>query len=69
MSPRSLEEVDRDVRQHTKDLYFGNGKPGLTTRVLVLENSMQTIHFYGRRILVTLLCILVVAILDLVIKR
>lgn len=69
MSPRSLEEVDRDVRQHTKDLYLGNGKPGLTTRVLVLETSMQTIHFYGRRILLTLLGILVVAVLDLIIKR
>lgn len=69
MSPRSLEEVDRDVRQHSKDLYFGNGLPGLTTRVLVLEKSMRTIHFYGRSLLVTALGILLVAILDLVIKR
>lgn len=69
MSPRSLEEVDRDVRQHAKDLYFGNGLPGLTTRVLVLEKSMKTIHFYGRSLLVTALGILLVAILDLVIKH
>ena len=69
MSPRSLEEVDRDVRQHTKDLYFGNGKPGLTTRVLVLEDAVKTIHFYGRWLLLTAMGILVVAVLDLVIKH
>lgn len=69
MSSRNLEEIDRDVRQHSKDLYFGNGKPGLTTRVLVVEDAVKSIQFYGRWLLLTCAGILVVAVLDLVVKH
>lgn len=69
MSPRNLEEIDEDVKQHRKDLYIGNGKPGLTTRVLILEDAMKSIQFYGRWLLLTCAGILIVAVLDLVVKR
>jgi hypothetical protein len=62
-------ELSRLVYKHDKDLYVGNGKPGLTARVLLLEEAMAAIRFYGRWLLVTLGGILVVTILNLVIKK
>lgn len=59
----------RTLMKHDADLYHGNGKPGLTTRVLVLEEAMKSIHFYGRWLLVTVAGILVVAIVNLVLKK
>lgn len=50
-------------------MWFGNGKPGITTRVLILEDAMKSIQFYGRWILVTVAGILIAAIINLVIKR
>lgn len=50
-------------------MWIGNGRPGMTTRVLMLEDAMKSIHFYGRWLLVTVAGILVVAIVDLVVKR
>jgi hypothetical protein len=34
----SLAELSRTVRRHDQDMYFGNGKPGITTRLNDLEN-------------------------------
>ncbi len=30
------------VRRHDKDLYHGNGKPGLTTRMMLAEEKLDT---------------------------
>jgi hypothetical protein len=59
----------RMLIQHDKDLYHGNGKPGLTTRVLALEDAMKSIQFYGRWLLVFVGGILLTAIANLVIKK
>lgn len=63
------DELARRIGKLEKDIWFGNGKPGLTTRVLMLEDAMKSIQFYARWLLVTVAGILVVAIVDLVIKR
>lgn len=62
-------EQYRMLLRHEQDLYRGNGKPGLTTRVLALEDAMKQIHFYGRWLLVFVAGILVTAIVNLVLKK
>ncbi len=55
--------------RHEQDLYRGDcTMHGITTRVLVLEQSMESILFYMRWMLVTTAGILVTAIVRLVIK-
>jgi len=62
-------EIVHRLNKLEKDMWIGNGRPGMTTRVLMLEDAMKSIHFYGRWLLVTVAGILVVAIVDLVVKR
>lgn len=38
-----MERIDALVFQHDKDLYRGNGKPGLTTRMQQAEDKMENI--------------------------
>lgn len=38
-----LAEVARLVQRHDKDLYYGNGKPGLTTRMALMEDCVNKI--------------------------
>lgn len=37
-----LEELSSVVQRHENDLYRGNGKPGLTTRMAVVEDRQDT---------------------------
>lgn len=72
--PNGMEEwriskVEEMARQHDQDLYRGNGKPGLTTRMQRAEDSIETIKFYGRWLLVTAAGIIVVGVLNLVLKH
>jgi hypothetical protein len=62
-------EYSRMVLRHEQDLYRGNGKPGLTTRVLALEETMKDIKFYARWLLIFVGGILLTAIANLVIKK
>jgi hypothetical protein len=62
-------EQYRMLLKHEQDLYRGNGLPGLTTRVLTLENAMKSIQFYGRWLLIFLGGILLTAIANLVVKK
>ena len=39
----SNSEIMRLVYKHDQDLYFGNGKPGLTTRIAVMEHTLEQI--------------------------
>jgi len=57
------------VHKHDKDLYVGNGKPGITTRMALVESTVESIRFYARWIMLTVLGIFVVAIVGLVIRR
>lgn len=35
------EETRRKVDRHDKDLYYGNGLPGITTRVALAEKAIE----------------------------
>lgn len=38
-----LQEVARLAHKHDQDLYHGNGKPGLTTRMALMEDIVEKI--------------------------
>lgn len=44
-------QLEASVKRHDQDLYYGNGKPGLTTRMSNIESSLDSIKFYGRWIM------------------
>ena len=45
MTDDSFRGSDREmVRKHEQDLYRGNGKPGITTRIEKLESQMEAIR-------------------------
>src|ERR1700743_2298477 len=39
-----VKSLERDRTQHQKDLYLGNGKPGITTRLSKLEDRCDDIE-------------------------
>ena len=39
--PESESWIRRMVEQHDRDLYRGNGKPGITTRIQSLEDAVD----------------------------
>ena len=67
------EELPRSDREWLakiiKDMYVGNGKASMTSRLGSVEKSVESIAFYGRWLLLTCAGILLVAVLDLVLKR
>lgn len=44
--PRNFADL---VEQHDKDLYRGNGKPGLTTRMQITEDRVDTLYEYNKK--------------------
>jgi hypothetical protein len=61
-----MEQCDK----HHKDLYYGDEyHPGLATRVLLMENTIKTIQFYGRWALVLLLGAFLTGVLNLVLHK
>jgi hypothetical protein len=57
------------ANRHDQDLYRGNGKPGLTTRMNRVEDSVEAIKFYCRWALLLVAGTFIAAILNLVLKR
>jgi hypothetical protein len=56
--------------KHHRDLYFGDEhRPGLTTRVLVMENTVNSFKFYARWLLLLVGGIFATAVAGLVIKK
>ena len=39
-----MDDMDAMVRKHENDLYRGNGKPGLTTRMALTEERVEKIE-------------------------
>ena len=37
------------IEQHDKDLYRGNGKPGLTTRMQIAEDRVDALYEYNKK--------------------
>ena len=64
-----ISKVEEMANRHDQILLIGNGKPGLTTRMQRAEDSIETIKFYGRWLLVTAAGIIVVGVLNLVLKH
>lgn len=60
-------ETRRMVDRHDQDLYRGNGKPGITTRLAILEDCMEAyssdMKWVKRLLVSTLLAIIVDVIL------
>ena len=60
------------VEQHNKifeDMYYGNGKPGMTTRVNELEKAMESFRYYFRWIILLLGGLAIHAIWDVLVKK
>lgn len=53
-----LAELERQVAKHKKDLYEGNGKPALTVRIAVMEDTMKELKWLARTLVVIALGIL-----------
>lgn len=64
-----IKKLEERTDRHEQILLLGNGKPGLTTRMQRAEDSIETIKFYGRWLLVTAAGIIVVGVLNLVLKH
>jgi hypothetical protein len=62
-------EISRLVYKHDQDLYFGNGKPGLTTRMLLVENTCKAISYYAKWAVIFLGGILLTALAHLIIVK
>lgn len=41
--PSRIEQLERESARTQKDLYYGNGKPGLITRMEKMEDAVKTI--------------------------
>lgn len=61
------------INKLTKDMYYGNGKPGMTTRMEVMEGVVSDIRKslrWGVRLLAgTFVTGIAAIIIDLVVKR
>lgn len=65
-----------DVKRLVKDVYYGNGKPGITTRVQLLEDAVErigeTLERFNKlqdKIVWLLVGTVALAVLNLVIKH
>ena len=61
-----LEEI---TERHDKDLYRGNGKPGMTTRMEKVEEALTSIKFYGRWLLLLVGGILIKEVIALAVLK
>jgi coenzyme F420-reducing hydrogenase delta subunit len=52
-----------------KDLYHGNGKPGITTRLELLEESVKEFKKGQDRITWLIISAVILALLNMVIRR
>lgn len=57
---------DQMLQEHDRDLYKGNGKPGLTTRMAIAEEAIQRIASNWRAIILMFLATLLSAVANLV---
>jgi hypothetical protein len=61
------------VERHDKDLYHGNGKPGLTTRMAMMEDTMrklsENLKWIVRLLIGTLITGVATMIIMLVVKK
>lgn len=53
--PESLVDIKEDVRLLKKDMWYGNGKPGLTTRMAQVEKYIESQTWLLRSLLVAVL--------------
>ena len=61
-----FQKMEETLERHERDLYRGNGKPGLTTRMEKAEQSLDSIKYYARWILGILAAIGVAEFVNLI---
>jgi hypothetical protein len=66
---RELKRICDLVERHDKDIYRGNGKPGITTRMEKVEEALGSIKYYFRAIILLLIGLLAHAGYDLLKPR
>ena len=64
-----IQRLEELVERHDKDMYRGNGKPGITTRMEKVEEAIANNRYYFRAILLLLLGLLAHAGYDLLKPR
>lgn len=53
--------------RHHQDLYFGDdNRPGITTRILMMEKTMESFKYYFRAIVVLLIGLAAHALWDMI---
>jgi hypothetical protein len=57
---------EKMLEKHDKDLYHGNGKSALTTRVTVLEDAVQRIASNWKAIVLMFLATLLTAVANFI---
>ena len=60
---------DELLRKVVTDMYYGNGKPGITTRILIMEKTLESIERIGRWMLAGIGLILLTALMNLIVKK
>ena len=66
---RELNRIKELLERHEKDLYRGNGKPGITTRMEKVEEAVASMKYYFRAILLILIGLLAHAFWDIIVKH
>lgn len=60
--------LEASVERHEKDLYYGNGRPGITTRISMNEDMVQRIDRNLSKITWMLLAVLLTGAVDVVLR-
>lgn len=64
-----ITQLEKACERHDRDLYHGNGKPGITTRMEKIEEAMTSIKFYGRWLILLVGGLLIKEIISLAILK
>lgn len=66
---REIERQGEVLDRHDRDIYRGNGKPGLTIRMEKVETSIGQVIYYAKWFMGILGAVLVAVIIDIATKR
>lgn len=62
-------DIRRMVDRHDQDLYRGNGKPGLTTRMALMEDCVEKISKNLNKITWLLVAAIITGIMTILVSR
>ena len=64
-----IKQLEEDITRLKKDMWYGNGKPGMTTRMEKVEEAVASMKYYFRAIMLILIGLLAHAFWDIITKR